>query len=78
MHSFMVWIINGTTERETVRWEMMRWREPRAIVITLAVIASHMNMRENRTKEGVCVTAMPNKTTSVAAQSSETVVLMCK
>lgn len=74
MHSFMVWIIDGTT----ARWEMVRWRVPRAIVIALAVIASHMCMRENRTKEGVCVTAMPNKTTSVLAQSSANVMLVCK
>jgi hypothetical protein len=53
MQSFIVWIIGGIVERETARRVIRRWREPRAIVITLAFFVAQP-MKTGRRKSSVC------------------------
>jgi hypothetical protein len=53
MQSFIVWMMDGTAERETARREMRRWSEPRAIVITLTFLVAQP-MKTGRRRSSVC------------------------
>jgi hypothetical protein len=53
MQSFIVWMLEGTAERETARREMRRWREPRAMVITSAFFVAQP-MKTGRRSSSVC------------------------
>jgi len=53
MQSFIVWMMAGIVERETARKAMSRWREPRAIVITLTFFVAQP-MKTGRRRSSVC------------------------